>query len=118
MLTQGLENLMSVRCTGTFGYGGGFGKIVFGYNRFGFHSDFCGIYSAKKTLKGKKISRMKFYRTPNPQTVPQQANRQKFANLMSIWHDFSPALKQIYNTKAKRYKMSGLNLYLSQNMKG
>ncbi len=52
MLLNNLEKLYSIDSRGTFGYGGGFGRIVFSYNRFGFFTKFAGIYSRKKIRLG------------------------------------------------------------------
>lgn len=118
-LVYHLDGLRSIKPTGTFGYSGGFGLIKHGYNRFGFYSDQCGIYHRRRTRTGVKISRMKFYRPTNPQTVPQMAWRTVFATGVSTWQGFTSGQKSAYNERAREYHMTGFNLfmreYLSEN---
>lgn len=44
------------------------------------------------------------YRPTNPRTVPQQANRTKFADGMAAWKALTDAEKQPYIVIAKRHK--------------
>mgnify|MGYP007099592342 CR=1 FL=1 len=52
MRTGALGKLLSIEARGKFGYSGAFGRIAFGFNRFGFYNWYCGIYQ-KKNLLGK-----------------------------------------------------------------
>lgn len=112
MIVKGLDKMLSLDVRGKIGWTGGFGRISFGYNRFGFHSEYFGIYSKKLTLKGKQLSRMKYYRPTNSQMLAQQNWRAVHAYATSIWQSFDPETKEPYKIKAKRLKMEGYNLFL------
>ena len=79
-LVRGLDKGMSFDARGKFGFSGGFGKLKFGYNKFGFYSKFAGIYSRKKTNKGWQLSRMVHYRPKNPNTFYQYIQRYYFSS--------------------------------------
>lgn len=75
-----------------------------------------GIYQMR-TRFGHRINvKEKFYVPTNPQTVPQQANRQDFADAVVAWQGLSDSQKQVYNKRARTRHMSGYNLFLRQKM--
>lgn len=102
---------------GRFGRGGGFGRIAFAYNFFGFYSKYSGIYSKKYYFGTPYISKMKFYRPTNPQTEAQQAWRTVFANGKSAWSALEPEIKEQFRLKGQRRKMTGMNFFLSEYLK-
>jgi len=102
---------------GTLGRGGGFGRVTFGYNWFGFYSKYFGIYSRKYYYGEAYISKMKFYRPTNPQTIVQQAWRSVFADGKSAWGVLNAQTKEIYRKKGMKLKMTGMNAYLSEYLK-
>jgi len=106
-----LPNLMSIDARGTHGYGGGFGKLVFSYNRFGFNCPYNGIYSRKKTPKGHVVSLMKFYRPTNPQTVLQQTWRSVFSQGLLEWRSLDEGTKAHYKRLGRAQNMGGFNLF-------
>ena len=114
MHTGAIGKAISVEARGKFGYSGAFGRIAFGYNRFGFYSWWCGIYQ-KKYIWGKPyFSKMKFYRPTNPQTLTQQAWRENIKTGVLAWRDL-PSLDKIdFNNRAVPLKMSGYNLFLRE----
>ena len=57
---------------------------------------------------------MKFYTPTNPQTIPQQANRTKFANAMTAWGALTDEEKGVYNTRAKKRNMFGWGLFIRE----
>jgi len=73
-----------------------------------------GIYQMRMTKKGKVPIRMKFYTPTNPQTVPQQANRSKFADAMTAWVALTPTAKAEYIKRAKRRNMFGHGLFIRE----
>lgn len=73
-----------------------------------------GIYQMRMTKRGKVPIKMKFYRPTNPQTVPQQANRQKFADAMTAWGALSSGEKAVYNERAKKRQMFGWGLFIRE----
>lgn len=113
-LVSGLDQARSLRPTKKFGYSGGFGLLRFGYNRFGFYNELCGIYARRHTLKGVQITRMPFYRPTNPQTGPQMAWRAVFATGLSTWGGFTEPQKNVYRVRARGNRMSGFNLFMRE----
>lgn len=111
-ITKQLERLYSLEVRGAVGISNGFGRIVFGWCGFGVFDDLAGIYQKKKTLKGNGISRMAFYAGSNPQTVAQQNWRGIFTAGVTQWHALTQPERDVYIKKAKRYHITGYNLYL------
>lgn len=73
-----------------------------------------GIYRVRHRW-GKVIQeKLPFYTPTNPQTVPQQANRQKLTNAVTAWQALTPTQKAVYNKNAIGKEMSGYNLFLSE----
>lgn len=118
MIVSEMQKLNSLDARGTFGYSGGFGLIKFSYNRFGFYSQYSGIYSRKKLVKGWGLSRMTFYRSSNPQTTLQQAWRTVFANGKSAYDLLTAPQKARLRKQAINYRMTGYNLFMSRWLQG
>ena len=114
MRADGIDKAISMNARGRFGYGGGFGRIAFGYNRFGFYSKYSGIYSKKFYFGKPYISKMKFYRPTNPQTVPQQAWRAVFTDGFNAWQALTTEQKNVWRLRAKFKRMTGFNLFMSE----
>ncbi len=73
-----------------------------------------GIYQVR-TKWGKHIQvKEKFYVPKNPQTGPQQANRQKLTDAVAAWQALTDQQKAVYNKNAIGKGMSGYNLFLSE----
>ncbi len=81
---------------------------------YGEVNDLYGIYSIRKGLKGQIIVKKRFYIPSNPRTVPQQANRQIYADGVLAWQNLTEEQKSVYNTNATGLKMSGYNLFLKE----
>lgn len=113
MRTGGMGKLLSLDARGKFGYPGGFGRIAFGYTRFGFYSWYAGIYSKKYFFGKPYISRMKFYRPTNPQTIKQQNWRSVHSYATYLWQNFDSDVKAPYEFKARIKRMTGYNFFLS-----
>lgn len=114
MLADGIGKGMSLDVRGKFSKGGGFGRVAFGYNYFGFYTVYAGIYQ-KLHLNGKTyISRKKFNWGSNPQTELQQTWRGVLADAVAEWQSFDSAVKLSYNQRAKNLTMSGYNLFLRE----
>lgn len=71
-----------------------------------------GIWQMRMTKRGKVPIKMKYYVPTNPQTEPQQANRQKFADAMTAWHALTDEQKTEYNIRARHIGMFGRNLFI------
>lgn len=76
-----------------------------------------GIYQMRMTKRGKVPVRMRFYRPTNPQTVPQEANRSKFAAAVSAWMGLTPEEKESYTIRAKKRSMFGWGLFIREYYK-
>lgn len=73
-----------------------------------------GIYQMRMTKRGKVPVRMKFYVPTNPRTVPQQANRTKFADAMQAWMALTPTAKEPYYRKAKKLQKRAHGLFIKE----
>lgn len=112
VLVTGTDRLMSLGARGRFGYSNGFGRIVYGSSAFGLLSDFCGIYSRKKTKSGHGISRMTFYSPTNPQTPLQQSWRAVFSAGWTQYALLTESDKVRLSIQARRLRMSGPQLFM------
>ena len=117
MILDAKDKTHFLQIRGEFGYSNGFGAIKFAFNRFGLRTDLAGIYQKKKTLKGWRLSKAQFYRTSNPRTVPQQANRSKFAAGLPLYRALSDLEKKRLTALGRRYKMTGFNLFMRYYMR-
>jgi len=88
-----------------------FGGAIFGLSKFGHKNIYAGIYQQRKGIKGKITVIEKFYRPTNPQSVAQQANRQKYADSVSAWQGMTDEQKEPYRQRAKSLPYSGYNLF-------
>lgn len=111
MRTSVKSRPMAFDVRGSFGYSGAFGRIAFGFNRFGFYDWNCGIYQKKYYYGEPYISKMKFYRPTNPRTLLQQSWRSIFTAGSVHWSSFTTNDKKSYNMRAKAYYMTGFNLH-------
>lgn len=114
MRADGLDKLLSMSAHGRFGYAGGFGRISFGYNRFGFYSKFCGIYQKKFYYGVPYISKQKFYRPTNPQTEAQQLWRDVFKAGRVAWASLDPETQEQWVYRARKLHMTGFNKFMSE----
>lgn len=62
------------------------------------------------------IQKNEFYIPANPQSVPQQTNRAKYAAAIVGWQGLTSSQKDVYNKKAEGKKMSGFNIYIREHM--
>ena len=91
-----------------------YGTRGYGAHQYGAGAKFFGIYQIR-TRDGKQVQvKRKYYVPTNPQTIPQQANRQKYANALIGWQNLTNDQKEVYNKKAKYKSLSGNNLYISE----
>lgn len=117
MRADGIMKLYSLDSRGKFGRGGGFGRVTFSYNFFGFYSIFSGIYSKKYYFGEPYISKMKFYRPTNPRTERQQNWRAIFATGKTLWDSLSAEEKEYYRKRGRNEKMTGYNFFMSNYLK-
>jgi len=76
--------------------------------------NFSGIYRTDNVSGYTRYYREPYYITKNPRTIPQQANRQIYADGVAAWQALTENEKATYNIRAKGKKYSGYNLYLKE----
>lgn len=117
------ESMLSFGMRKRFGFGTGYGFIDLGRNEFGDEAAIKGTYQRRVTgynqygrSPGRKRKtyyvRMRDCTPNNPQTVPQQANRNKFKAGMTAWSALTPEEKQEWNKKAVKESRYGMHLFL------
>lgn len=90
------------------------GTKINGDYYFGDMDNIWGVYH-RRHRRGKVIySRLKFYIPSNPQTAPQQNNRAKFTAGMTSWAGLTSEQKAVYNERAKKRHLHGVNLFLRE----
>ena len=93
-----------------------YGLKRYGQFKYGWNHPKWGIYQIRTRGPKKRHVKMIHYRPTNPQTVPQQANRQIFADGIIAWQGLTDSAKSVYNNRAKKRRMSGYNLFLREYM--
>lgn len=81
---------------------------------FGDMDNIWGIYQRRHNKDKTIFARLKFYNPKNPQTIPQQANRNKFTAGMVAWGNLTSEQKAVYNGRAKKIHLHGVNLFLRE----
>lgn len=118
MIISDIEKLASLEIRGQLGFTSGCGLARCGYSRCGASKDYGGVYQRKKTLKGWRTSRMRYYRPTNPQTEAQQNWR---ANVGLGWEAYAlltDEQKVLLSKQARLLRMSGPNLFMRRWLKG
>lgn len=108
------EALYSFQARGKFGFPAGCGVARVGHAKCGADSLNAGVYQIRRRKGSQIVVRMKYYRPTNPQTVPQQANRTKFADAMSAWQALTDEQKSAYTNRAKKLQLYGRNLFIRE----
>lgn len=75
---------------------------------------YYGIWQMRMTKRGKRPIRMKFYRPTNPETGPQQANREKFADAMAAWMALTDEEREVYRKRARPLNLNGWNIFIRE----
>ena len=91
-----------------------YGYIIYGVSRYGQKQDSSAVDHFLPRPSGRVHVRKRFYVPTNPQTVPQQANRTKFANAVSAWQILNAGQKEAYRIKSSGKHMSGYNLFIRE----
>lgn len=105
---MGLEVRGKVGAPSAYGYAG------YGVFKYGAGAKEFGIYRMM-LINGKRTQVQEDYYVPtNPQTVLQQANRQKLTDGVAAWQALTISEKDVYNERAKYKKFSGYNLFLKE----
>ena len=93
-----------------------YGEREYGYCIYGEEGEHYGIYQVRTRWGGQVQVKEKFYTPANPQTIPQQANRQKLADAVSAWQALTKEQQESYNIRAKYKSYTGYNLYIREYM--
>ena len=93
---------------------GQYGIRIYGIEQYGEATNLYGIYQIQTIDGHQTLIKRTFYIPSNPQTVPQQSNRSKFANAIAGWQGLTSDQKNVYNERAKYKNLSGYNLYISE----
>jgi len=113
MHTGAMGKVMSGDARGSFGWSGGLGRLMCGFNRLGFYNWYCGIYQ-KKYLWGKPyISRERFYRPTNTRMLAQQNWRYTCAYAWTLWALVEPEVREQWRLKGVLKHITGPNFYMS-----
>lgn len=91
-----------------------YGERVYGFSKYGDDRSPFGIYQQRQGKKGTIFVRERFYIPTNPNSVDQQTWRAKYAAGIVAWQNLTSGQKAVYNTRAKRFKFSGYNLFLKE----
>lgn len=110
------DKILGLQYRGKLGYSSGLGRIKCGYTKFGLKTNLTGIYSYKKTRSGFQLSKMKHYKPTNKNTFPQFLTRFYFRYAVLSWRGLTNNERQAYNTRARRHKMTGYNLFIRDTL--
>lgn len=109
-----VENGVGIQIRKKLGRSSEYGQKLYGNFEYGEQDDRFGIYQMR-TRYGKQILVKEiFYWPTNPQSVAQQANRQKYADAILAWQGLTDNQKEIYNEIARYESYSGFNLYIRE----
>lgn len=100
-----------------------FGQIVIGWGFFGDDDERMGVYHirrelpnfhahTKPTLGAQVTNRMRYYYPSNPRTIPQQANRSKFADAVNAWQSLTDEQRMLYRSSVRVERMSAYNHFI------
>ena len=102
---------------GKYGPPTGVGDFWLGYSEAGNDDPLSGVWQKRRTLTGIKPCRMRYYITPNPRTVAQQANRNKLAQAIIEWNALTLEQQKVWNLKKRPVRCSGYNRFISNYIK-
>ena len=113
-LALGLNALRSFSARKKIGHPAGYGFFRFGHAWFGDPGILSGVYHTRRAKGRTFTTRMRYYRPTNPQSVPQEANRTKFANAMTAWGALTLEQKAVYTERAKKRGMFPWGLFIRE----
>lgn len=116
-IVSALDIAYGIEIRGRFGKPNGLGEMWCGWSELGQDFPLAGLYRKVRHEGKQKFQRMKFYATPGPRTVPQQANRSKFALAVSAWQALTPEQKKQWRSKKSPRFMSGYNRFIRDYMR-
>lgn len=111
-----IGRLRSIRASKKIGERVGYGGADYGVTAFGTPVDFAGIYRVRHYNGKVYHEKMDFFVQPITHTVPQDANRTKFAGAVSAWQALTAEQKAVYNKRAVGRHYFGYHLFLREYM--
>lgn len=99
-----------------YGMNGHLGNQRLGHLCLGYENEPAGIYQRKYQFGKPITSREKFYMQNKPRTANQNAAAATFAAGMAAWALLTDDQKEVYNNKAKKYRIEGVNLFMREYM--
>ena len=115
-IVRGKDALNSFSVRKKFSVPNQYGVAVYAISYYGHYNLWAGIYQQRPRATGRLTVKEKYYWPTNPQTAPQQANRNSFAAAVLAWQGLTDEQKEHYRERAKRKQMSGYNLYIKEYM--
>ena len=94
---------------------------MLGWNRLGrfalgLENPKAGVYRVDNPGGHQKSIRNPFYMQFKPRTANQNAAADKFKNCMIDWQSLTEEEKELYNQRAKKYRIEGVNLFMRECM--
>jgi len=105
---------VAVQTRGKIGAPSAYGTAGYGCFEYGAGADIFGIYQVRSRFGKQVVVKQEYYNPTNPQSVPQQANRQKLTDAVAAWQGLTNNQKEIYNERARYKPFSGYNLYIRE----
>lgn len=112
----GAKNGLGVKIRGKVTAPSAYGVRKYGAFYYGAGAKTHGIYQVRTRFGEHVQVKEKHYWPTNPQTGPQQANRQKMTDAVAAWQALTGEQQAVYNKNAIGKEMSGYNLFLSEHL--
>jgi hypothetical protein len=93
-----------------------YGTGPYGGCVYGDHVLLDAVYQMVMVNRRRIAQRVRYSVPLNPQSVPQEANREKFGDAVVGWQALSEPQREVYRDRAVGRNMSGYNLYLREQM--
>lgn len=100
----------------SFGFNAHLGNNRIGKFALGLENPEAGVYRVDNLGGHQKTIRNPFYMQWKPRTANQNTTAQKFANGMTAWKGLTEEEKEVYNERAKKYRITGANLFMREYM--
>lgn len=111
-----IENQKVFMVQGMLGAPNGLGLFKPAWSKMGYKFRSAAIYRRDGRWDRKRIIKCKHYRTANPRTTAQQANRTKLAGAVAAWHALSDSEKQVYRKRSHPPRMTGYCRFVREYM--
>lgn len=112
-----MNETKTIEIRGKLGRPNELGEFWCGWSECGEYNPLAGYYQKRRNRRGQIFVRTKHYICKNPQTVPQQANRTKFAQAILAWRELTDEEKKYWRGLKYPRFMSGYNRFLRDYMK-